>query len=207
MAELASRPVAEALTAIASRAEPAAAGAACALGGAAAAALVELAAGLAADRLAGHAAGAGARTSALSERGTELRELLLGAADDDAAAYAEVAAALDEEARAAALAAACEPPLLIAECAREVAEAARETAEAGDFDFSPDAIVASELAAAAARGAAGLVAANLARAPGDPRIARARSAAEQADAACDRARETIGVVPGPGSPGAEATQG
>ena len=85
-------------------------------------------------------------------------------------------------ARTDALAAAADPPLEIAECAAEAAEAAAEVAAgAGTWAFGADAVVASELAAAAARGAALLVSANLGSASDDPRLARAREAAERAE--------------------------
>ena len=118
---------------------------------------------LAAERLAPDRAEAAARMRALSGEAAELRERLLAAADEDVAAYAEVAGAVGPDARAAALAQAAEPPLLIAECANEVARAAAETVEACDaWAFRADAVVAGELAAAAARSAAELAAANLA---------------------------------------------
>jgi formiminotetrahydrofolate cyclodeaminase len=184
MAALVSRQVGEALVALASREQPPAAGLALALTAAAAAALVELSAGLAAKRLAleasgGEAAGV-ARMRALSERAAELRARLLAAADEDVAAYSEVAGADDPAGRARALAGATGPPLLIAESASEVAEAAAETVAAGDWDFRADAVVAGELAAAAALGSAELVAANLSGDPEDPRTDRARAAADRA---------------------------
>ena len=61
-----------------------------------------------------------------------------------------------------------------------MAEAAAETAQAGTWAFRADAVVAAELAAAAAAGGAELVAANLAGPSEDPRIDRARAAAERA---------------------------
>ena len=73
------------------------------------------------------------------------------------------------------------------ECAAEVAEAAAETAQAGTWAFRADAVVAGELAATAALGGAELVAANLAASQGDPRIDRARAAAERAARASDAA--------------------
>ena len=80
---------------------------------------------------------------------------------------------------------ASDPPLAIAEAAAEVGAAAAEIAAAGTWPFTPDAIVACELAAAAARGAAELVAANLAGSS-DPRAERARDAAARAVATRDR---------------------
>jgi len=187
VAGLADRRVREALAALASRAEPPAAGVASAFACAAAAALVELTAGLAADRMAAEGARAPAETAirlrTLAGRAGELRERVLVAADDDAHAYAQVAKAPDGAARARALARASEPPLAITECAAEVAEAAAETARAGAWAFTADAVVASELAAAAALGGAELVAADLAGRSGDPRTVRARAAAERAERA------------------------
>jgi formiminotetrahydrofolate cyclodeaminase len=180
------RPVRDALGALASAATPAAAGVACALAGASAAALVELTAGLAADRVAAEGTGARDREPRLRERaarGSEIRRRLLAAADEDVAAYSEVLSAGDSAARERALERASEPPLRIAELAAEVAEAAAEIAAAGSWAFRADAVVAGELAMAAALGASDLVAANLAARADDPRAARARAAAERARAA------------------------
>jgi formiminotetrahydrofolate cyclodeaminase len=179
---LADRRVREALDALASRNQPPAAGVASALAAAAAAALVELTAGLAADRLAAEG-GAERRLRTLVDRAGELRRTLLATADADARAYAEVISAREAAARARALARASEPPLAIAEAAAEIAEAAAESARAGTWAFTADAVVAGSLALAAARGGAELVAADLAGQPDDPRIARARAAAERAERA------------------------
>jgi formiminotetrahydrofolate cyclodeaminase len=190
MESFARRPAGEALDAIAARDEAAAAGVGCALACATAAALVELTGPLAAKRVESTAArDDAARLRALGTRAAELRAAALRAADDDARAYAAVTEAASKAERAAALERASEPPLVIAESAAEVAAAAAEVAAAGRWPFTPDAIAACELAAAAARGAAGLVAANLS-APQDPRAERARDAAERAAAARDR------LVPG-----------
>ncbi len=108
-------------------------------------------------------------------------------AEDDAQAYAQVTSAADGAGRARALAQASEPPLAIAECAAELAEAGAETARAGTWAFRADAVVASELAAAAALGGAELVATNLVGDSGDPRTARARAAADRARRASDAA--------------------
>ena len=150
MAGLADRRISEALAALGSPADPPAAGVAAALSCAVAASLVELAAGLAAKRLSEdqeHLDPDGAaRMRSLSTRALELRARLLQAADEDTDAYAEVARADDAEGRATALAAAADPPLVIAECAAEVAEAAAETAaRARDWAFGADAAVAAEL--------------------------------------------------------------
>ncbi len=184
MSGLTDRSVGEALAALASPDRPAAAGVASAVVGAAAAALVELTAGLAAERLAAGDAGAGLKTEAqlraLAARAAELGERLLLAADDDERTYARVLDAPDSAARAEALSEASEPPLAVAESAAEIAEAANEIAQTGNWPFSADAIVAGELATAAARGGAELVVVNLAESAADPRIARARAAADRA---------------------------
>lgn len=179
--------ISDALAALASRSEPHAAGVASAFAAAAAAALVELTAGLAADRIGAEGAAAQgeteARLRALAARAGELRERLLVAAGDDTEAYTAVIGARQASARARALACASDPPLAIAESAAEVAEAAAEIARAGTWAFCADAVVAAELAAAASRGAAELVATNLAGQPDDPRTARARAAADRAEQA------------------------
>ena len=113
----------------------------------------------------------------------KLRARLLAAGDEDARAYAGVTKAREGHGRARALDRASDPPLAIAEGAAAVAERAAEVADAGDWSFTADAVVAGELAAAAARGCAQLVEANLAGEPGDPRPARARAAAELAERA------------------------
>jgi formiminotetrahydrofolate cyclodeaminase len=184
---LGSRQVGDALEAFASPAQPAAAGAASAFACAAAAALVELTAGLAADRVAGQGGAASAQAAVglrgLAVSARELRGRLLAAADEDARAYSEVTAAPDGPARAQALARASEPPLEIAECAAAIAEAAAEITRAGAWGFTADAIVAGELATAAARSGAELVMANLAGDAHDPRTDRARAATDRAERA------------------------
>ncbi len=186
----------DALDALASPAKPAAAGVASALACAAAAALVELTAGLASNRVEAESGADRAATVAhlrgLATRARELRGRLLAAADEDARAYSEVTAAPDGAARAQALADASEPPLAIAECAAEVAEAAAETARAGTWGFTADAVVAGELAVAAARSGSELVAANLAGVSHDPRTERARAAADRAERASHAATNGSG---------------
>lgn len=174
------------LDAIAAHDEAAAAGVACALTCATAAALVELTAPLAASRI--EAAGGEDEAVAMRALATTARARraeALRAANEDAAAYAAVTAATDEAERAAALERASEPPLAIAEAAGAVATAAGVIAAAGSWPFTPDATTACELATAAARSAAGLVAANLTD-PQDPRVWRARDAVARAEAALDR---------------------
>jgi formiminotetrahydrofolate cyclodeaminase len=190
MAELGSRGVAEALDVLASPGEPAAAGVASAITAAAAAGVVELAAGLAARRVTEQGRkDEGDRMRELAQQAGKLRARLLGAADEDARAYARVTKAREGHERARALDRASDPPLAIAEGAAAVAERAAEVADAGDWSFTADAVVAGELAAAAARGCAQLVEANLAAEPGDPRPARARVAADLAERASRKAAD------------------
>ena len=121
MSGLADRRVRETLDALASRTQPPAAGVASALAAAAAAALVELTAGLAADRVQadGGAGGQGeARLRRLVDRSAELRRRLLATADDDARAYAEVIGAREAAARARALSRASAPPPPLREAVR-----------------------------------------------------------------------------------------
>jgi formiminotetrahydrofolate cyclodeaminase len=184
MTELGSRDIEDALAALASPREPAAAGVASAVTAAAAAGVVELAAELAAKRITEQDRGAGdeaaERMRALAQQAAKLRRRLLAAGDEDARAYAQVAKAREGREHARALDRASDPPLAIAEGAAAVAERAAEVADAGNWTFTADAVVAGELAAAAARGCAQLVEANLAGDPEDPRPARARAAADLA---------------------------
>lgn len=183
---LADRRVEELLAALASRDEPAAAGVAAALACASAAALVELTAGLAAGRLADgrreRDERLAERMKALGARAGELRARLPAVADEDVEAYGRVTTAQDADGRAAALGRAADPPLEVTEIAAEVAEAAGEVAAAGEWRFTPDAVVAGRLAAAAAACSAELVEANLGGRE-DPRAARAREAAARAQRA------------------------
>ena len=112
----------------------------------------------------------------------QARALELGHADRES--YAPVLAAqrrpVDDPERdaavAAALGAAAEVPLAIAEAAAEVAVLARRLAEGGRPALRGDALAGADLAAGACRAAARLVEIDLAGAPGDPRLARARAA-------------------------------
>jgi methenyltetrahydrofolate cyclohydrolase len=121
-------------------------------------------------------------------RAAEIRADALRLADVDAEAYGLVLAALqlpaDDPRRGprlrAASSAAAEPPLAIAEAAAEVAELARGLARDGRPHLRGDALAGADLAAGAARAAARLVEINLEGDAGDPRLARARSAAERA---------------------------
>jgi formiminotetrahydrofolate cyclodeaminase len=159
-----------------------------ALTAAQAASLVELSAGLAAKRIEAESERSDARDAGrmreIAGRAGGLRESLLAAAERDTAAYGAVFEAADRAARTEALALAADPPLQIAECAAETAEAAAEVSTAtGTWAFGADAMVAARLAAAAAAGASVLVAANLGSASDDPRVARARDAADRAQRA------------------------
>jgi formiminotetrahydrofolate cyclodeaminase len=190
MAELGSRAIAEALDVLASPREPAAAGVASAITAAAAAGVVELAAGLAAKRVTEQGRNDDAdRMRELAQQAGKLRARLLAAGDEDARAYARVTKAREGHGRDRALDRASDPPLAIAEGAAAVAERAAEVADAGDWSFTADAVVAGELAAAAARGCAQLVEANLAGEPEDPRPARARAAADLAERASRNAAD------------------
>jgi formiminotetrahydrofolate cyclodeaminase len=161
-----------------------------ALAAATAAALVELTAGLAADRVEAGSTGAGGeaeRLRSLAQEASTARDRLLAIADDDARTYSQVTRARNAGDHARALERASGPPLAVAEAAAEVAEAAEETARAGTWAFRADAVAAGELAAAAAAAGAEMVATNLAGAPDDPRLGRARESADRARRARDRA--------------------
>ena len=104
-------------------------------------------------------------------------------ADEDAAAYTEVIEAQragDGTRIAAALSRASDVPLAIAETAAEMAALATEVAATGRASVRGDAIAAALLAEAATAAATRLVEINLADAPGDPRLERARELARSA---------------------------
>lgn len=90
-----------------------------------------------------------------------------------------------------ALDAAAELPLAIAEAAFDVATLGAEAAEHAAPGGAEDAAAASQLAEAAARGAAGLVAVNLVSSPGDERVLHARRLAA---AATDAARRALAAT-------------
>ncbi len=148
----------------------AAAGLGCALG----AALAEMAA-----RFAG--------SEAAVARAAQLRVEALRLVDADLTAFAPVLAALrlergDPERPArirAAQSEAAEVPLAIAEAAAEVAALARRVAAEGKPALRGDALAGADIAAGASIAAARLVEINLADAPDDPRLARARAAVER----------------------------
>ena len=145
-------------------------GAATATACALAAALVEMTAAIGgSDEVAARGAAARARAAAL--------------ADEDAAAYTEVIDAQragDGAQIAAALSRASDVPLAIAETAAEMGALAADVATSGRASVRGDAIAGALLAEAATAAAARLVEINLADAPGDPRLERARELARSA---------------------------
>jgi len=82
---------------------------------------------------------------------------------------------------------AAELPLSIAECAYDVALLGCEAAQHATRGGAEDACAAAHLAEAAARAAAGLIAANLVSIPGDERVAHAQRLADAAAVAAKRA--------------------
>jgi formiminotetrahydrofolate cyclodeaminase len=151
-------------------------------GGSVAAVAVAMAAGLVA--MAARLAHEWPKASDVVERAEALRSRMatLALADEDA--YAKVIEALrlapaspwgDAE-LAAALSDAADVPLAVAEAASEVATLAALVAQEGNDRLRGDALVAAELAEAGARGAAELVAINLAGLD-DPRVRRAKELA------------------------------
>ena len=151
-------------------------------GGSVAAVAVAMAAGLVA--MAARLAHKWAKADEVVERAEALRSrtATLALADEDA--YTKVIEALrlppDSPSRAAELAAAlsgaADVPFAVAEAAAEVAVLAALVAQEGNDRLRGDALVAAELAGAGARGAAELVAINLAGRD-DPRVRRARDLA------------------------------
>jgi formiminotetrahydrofolate cyclodeaminase len=151
-------------------------------GGSVAAVAVAMAAGLVA--MAARLAHEWPKASEVVERAETLRSELarLALADDDA--YAKVTEALRlpaaspsrAEEVATALSGAADVPLAVAEAAAEVAVLAALVAQEGNERLRGDALVAAELAEAGARGAAELVAINLAG-HDDPRVRRAQDLA------------------------------
>ncbi len=163
-------------------------GSALALALAAAAAVVAMAARISAPSWedgAGIAAQADAlrfRAAALMETDAEVYARALGSRD---AAAAQPPDRRDWEVGLA-FAAAAEPPLAIARVAADVAELAAVVAEHGDERMRADALVATAIAAAAARGGLSLVAVNLTTRADDPRVAEAELLAEAAEQAAAR---------------------
>jgi methenyltetrahydrofolate cyclohydrolase len=165
-------------------------GAVAACAGALAAAL----AGMAARFSARGAAGPGPFASLVGQAGA-LRARCLRLADDDAEAYAGYVAATrlprdpDPEIRKRAVRAALDHaaavPLELAGTAAELAGLAEQLARTGNRHLRSDAVTAALLASAVTRSAAVFVAGNVGGTD-DPRIARARTAAAEADAAAQR---------------------
>jgi formiminotetrahydrofolate cyclodeaminase len=151
-------------------------------GGSVAAVAVAMAAGLVA--MAARLAHEWPKAGEVVEQAESLRSKLatLALADEDA--YAKVTEALrlspESPSRAAqleaALSGAADVPLAVAEAAAEVAVLAALVAHEGNDRLRGDALVAAELAEAGARGAAELVAINLAGRD-DPRVRRAQELA------------------------------
>jgi len=152
------------------------AGSALAVALATAAAVVQMAARLSPDSWA-DAAGVAAQADALRERAVQL-------VDEDAEAYRkalEARAAADEKAKpeqrdwalGRVTAAAAEPPLALARLAADLAVLCAAAGGRVEPRVHADVAAAAALAAAVARGARALVAANLTALPGDMRIEEA----------------------------------
>jgi formiminotetrahydrofolate cyclodeaminase len=161
-------------------------------GGSVAAIAVAMAAGLVA--LAARLARDWPQASEVVEQAEALRSTVTPLALADADAYAKVLEALRlprgsaarERTVAAALSEAADVPLAVAEAAAEVATIAALVARAGSAPLRGDAVVAAELALAGARGAAELVAINLAGRD-DARVRRAQELAVTTREAARRA--------------------
>jgi formiminotetrahydrofolate cyclodeaminase len=153
-------------------------------GGSVAAIAVAMAAGLVA--MAARLTREWPQASEVVERAETLRSLVAPLAVADAEAYANVLEALRlprgsaerEETVAAALSRAADVPLAIAEAASEVAALAALVAQAGSAHLRGDAVVAAEIAEAAARGAAELVVINLGNRD-EARVRRAKELAQR----------------------------
>jgi formiminotetrahydrofolate cyclodeaminase len=113
----------------------------------------------------------------LAERARELREQAASLGTEDAAAYEDLLRTQSDEARALTV----ELPLRMAELAAEIAEVCALAAESTPGPARGDAAAGAELAAAAGRAAARLVAINVQAE--DHRVRRARLLAERADEA------------------------
>jgi formiminotetrahydrofolate cyclodeaminase len=139
------------------------------------------------------AKGVAAQAESLRNRAAKL-------AHANATAYAEALTALrlpdrlDGEARDAALGRAldraAEVPLALAEAAADAAELGALIARDGEPALRGDAVAASVLAAAAARGAAALVSVNLGVTGDDARLTAAQQIAASAERAAERAERT-----------------
>ena len=139
--------------------------------------------------------------AALAAQAEVLRLRVAGAARVNALRYPRALAA--QEASAAlpvdrrdreigqAYARAAEPPLELAHIAADLAELGAEVTLEALVGLRPDAVAATLLAAAAARGAVHLVAINLTAAANDGRVAEARRCAETAERAAARAEAAL----------------
>ena len=162
------------------------AGSALAAALATAAAVVQMAARLSPESWA-DAAGVAAQAESLRERAVQL-------VDEDAEAYRsalEARAAADEAARpeqrdwalGQVTAAAAEPPLALVRLAADLTELCAAAAERVEPRVHADVAAAAALAAAVARGARALVAANLTALPGDLRVEEADRLVDAAETA------------------------
>ncbi len=151
-------------------------------GGGSAAAVVGAIAAAVCAKVAGFAEDGGsvAQAAALCRRLTQL-------AEEDAHVFANALGELDRRdddfKLGRALDRAAEAPLRIADACVDVAVLAASLASRGAPALQPDARAAAALAAGAARASAVLVEANLAVAPDDDRVRRARKLSEEAAAA------------------------
>jgi formiminotetrahydrofolate cyclodeaminase len=151
-------------------------------GGSVAAVAVAMAAGLVS--MAARLAHEWPQAGEVVERAEALRSTLATLALADADAYAKVVEALRlppaspsrRSELEAALSGAADVPLAVAEAAAEVALLAALVAQEGNDRLRGDAVIAAELAGGGARGAAELVAINLAGRD-DPRVRRAQELA------------------------------
>jgi formiminotetrahydrofolate cyclodeaminase len=169
------------------------AGSALAVALATAAAVVQMAARLSPESWA-EAAGAAAQAESLRERAAQL-------VDEDAEAYRQALEARDAVdatenpdrrnwALGTVTAAAAEPPLTLGRLAADLAELCAASGSRVEPRVHADVAGAAALAAAVARGARDLVAANLTALPGDPRIEEADRLASSAEAAARSLRLT-----------------
>ena len=183
MTALADRPLADVLAQVAAERPAPGGGSSAAWACALAAGLVEMAAAF-------------AGTEAAGSRASVLRAEALALAERDLESYAPVLEAQRAPAEAPgraerialALGEAAEVPLAVCAAAAEVAGLAARLSREGAPALRGDAVTGALLAEAACRAAARLVELNLAGAPGDPRVDRAR---EHAAAAWDARAEAL----------------
>ena len=151
--------------------------------------------GCGADRVGGQTLADWEEGRGVSAQAQALRSRVEKLAEANEEAYLEALALIEgaeeegtrDAAIGKALDTAAELPLSIAECAYDVALLGCEAAQHAAPGGAEDACAASLLAEAAARAAAGLVAANLVSMPGDERVAHAQRFAEAATVAAKRA--------------------